>query len=47
MDVEAILTPIVAQVGDVVTAIAPLALGVGVGIFGLTFGWNLLRRFVS
>ena len=46
VDASAILTPIVAQVGAVVTAIAPLALGVGVGVFGLHFGWGILQRFV-
>jgi len=46
IDPTAILTPIVAEIGDVVTAVAPLALGVGVGVFGLVFGWGLLQRFV-
>jgi len=33
--------------GDQLGSVAAIGLGVGVGLFALTKGWHLLRRFVN
>lgn len=45
--VIAIMTGAITDLGAIFTAVATPAIAVAVGIFGLYFGWNIVRRFVS
>jgi hypothetical protein len=42
-----VITTATTALGTQLTGVAGIGLGVGVGIFALTKGWSLLRRFVS
>ena len=46
-DATAILTAAVADLGETFTGVATPAIGLGIAVFGLMFGWSLVRRFVS
>lgn len=47
MDPVAIITTATTSLGTNLSGVATVGLGVGVGIFALTKGWSLLRRFVG
>ncbi len=47
MDAVATITAAVADLGQDLTGVAAVGLGVGVSIFALTRGWGLLKRFTS
>jgi hypothetical protein len=32
--------------GGVLSSVAPVAVGLGIGVLGLFFGWHLLRSFI-
>jgi hypothetical protein len=47
MDPVAIITTATTALGTDLSGVAAVGLGVGVGIFALTKGWHLLKRFVN
>jgi len=46
MDVSAIMTTAVGTLGTTFGDIAPIAIGLAISVFGLHFGWNLVKSFV-
>lgn len=46
MDVTAIMTDAVGDLSTTFGAIAPVAIGLAIAVFGLHFGWNLVKSFV-
>lgn len=47
IDPVSIITTATTTLGDSLSGVATVGLGVGVGIFALTKGWGLLKRFTS
>lgn len=46
-DPVAILTTAIGDLGTTFAGVSAPALAIGVSVFGLFFGWNVVRRFVS
>jgi hypothetical protein len=47
MDPVLIVTDAITDLTATVTGVAPLALGVGISIFGLTFAWKMVKKFAN
>lgn len=47
MDPVAILTSVVADLGDTLTGVAAPALGIGAAVLGIGFGWRFVKKFTK
>lgn len=45
-DPTSVVSSAASALGGVLTSVAPVAIGLGVGVLGLFFGWHLLRSFI-
>lgn len=47
LNVGTIIGGVITQLTGILESVIPAALGLAAVVFGVAFGWNLLRRFVS
>ena len=46
MELDTLFATAQTTLNGAISDVAPIALGVGATVLAITFGWNLIRRFV-